>query len=897
MISLNSESDTIFKLDSVYCNYQPVEVDTNIGIGDFFFVPSSENDRDTEEKQLKISGVKEFAFDINQGFDQNLKLYITGEMEGVQVKGALSDQGSTLPTRRISEIEKIHLELWTRNFYGGIGDLSLVLPFGIIDEIKGVRLGLGGQVDNVNLSYALHRGQYQRVEFNGDEGKQGPYFINGPVVYGSERVYLSDLINPSHLLKIDEDYNFDYEQGILNFSNKNIITHNSHIIIEYQKVTENYIKVYQEVDASYSVGEFSISSIFHRTYDDNNNPLSFRLTQSEIESLKISGDSSNVRHTYADTNSAGNYNLVDNYFVYMGEGNGNYFVTFFYVGDDNGEYIYDPQIKGFVYKGPNQGNYTPEKWLPLPKDEQFYGIGVTHKSGLTVQTFGSVVDKNRFSPFDDDDNIAKGYEINIDKKINILSFTGEYINYDKCLYQPRGRTGMNYRYEWNTADTLKELAQVNTSITPLTDLGIELGYGLLNRRYRRRTIFLKPLFLYFGYENVDTLDRFIAGFKKQFKQISLYSQYLNQEMNHFTDYRIFYNFTQERAIGLSGNYERNSQGRIILTRLDFITKPFLFYGGHRLFYDTTLIFGDVRLNIYHHGFGLQGEVEQSQRYAQKRDEIYIKVPEGTGNYVYDPLTKTYIPKINGNYIRQIILLQDFQRVTSQRYSLEPMFSRGILDFKGRFFYLDERNFYSRKEALNITIEKNEQHLEVSFHDVLSKDSRYALEPITQYQYHFFINPGYKKFYNFYGIDYKNEKWGLLLKEERIDYKVSMDFEVFEQPQVKPYAGYKYSKCFSEFFPDLELFLQTPHAGLVLGKPIKNQGRIELDGEFLYHKYNIEDVPYFFSANEPPGLTKIVTLNGSLGISNNTIFSLVYRMQWSPDEKPMHNFKFQTRIRF
>ncbi|MGQ9701535.1 MAG: hypothetical protein ACUVQT_03660 [bacterium] len=896
MISLISDSDTIFKIDSIYCNYQPVEVDTDIMIGDFFFVPS-ENAVDTNGNQLKISGVKEFAFDIDQGFDQGLKLYITGEMEGVQVKGALSDQGSALPTRRISEIEKIRLELWTKNFYGGIGDLSLALPFGITDEIEGVRLGLSDQADNINFSYALHRGQYQRVEFDGDEGKQGPYFINGPVVYGSERVYLSDLINPPRLLKIDDDYNFDYEQGILNFTNKNIITRNSHIIIEFQKVTEDYLNVYQEADARYSVGGFSISGIFHRTYDDNNNPLSFCLTQSEIESLKISGDSSNVRHIYADTSSAGNYNLVDNYFVYAGEGNGNYLVTFFYMGEGKGDYIYDPQIKGFVYQGPNRGNYTPEKLLPLPKDEQFYGIGVTHKSGLTVQTFGSVVDRNRFSPFDDDDNIAKGYEINIDKKLNILSFTGEYINYDKGLYQPRGREGLDYSYEWNTADTLKELAQVKTNITPLTDLDIELGYGLLNRRYRRRTIFLKPLFLYLGYENVDTLDRFIAGFKKQFNKISCYLQYLNQEMNHFTDYRVFYNFTQEHAIGLSGNYERNNQGRIILTRLDFITKPLLFSGGHRLFYDTTLIFGNICLNINYRSFGLQGEAEQSQKYAQKRDEVYIKVPEGTGNYVYDPVTKTYIPKMNGNYIRQIILLQDFQRVTSQRYSLEPRFSRGILDFKGRFFYLDERNFFNRKEALNMTIKKDEQYLEVNFQEERSKDSRYALEPITQYQYQFFINPGYKKFYNYYGIDYKNERWGLLLKEERIDYSVAMDLEILEQPQVKPYAGYKYSKCFSEFFPALELVLQTPHAGLVLGRPIKNQGRVEMDGELLYHRYNILDVPYFFSANEPPGLTKIFTLNGSLGISNNTIFSLVYRIQWSPDDKPMQSLKFQARIRF
>lgn len=897
MIGLISESDTLLKIDSVYYNFRPVEIDTFPEIGDSIFMPSLKNGVVTEQSQLRISGIKDFSFDIDQGFDQGLKLYISGEMEGVQIKGALSDKGSTLPTRRISDIEKIRLELWTKNFYGGIGDLNLLLPFEITDEIEGVRLGFSNQSDNINLSYALSRGKYQRVEFDGEEGKQGPYFINGPVVYGSERVYVSDLLNPSRILKIDEDYNLDYEQGIINFTNKNIITSNSHIIIEYQKATEDYLNIYQEADARYSTGNITVNTIFHRTYDDNNSPLSFRLSQSEIESLETSGDNSNIRHIYADTSSNGNYNLVDNHFVYVGEGNGHYLVTFFYVGENNGDYIYDPQVKGFVYQGTNLGNYTPEKLIPLPRDNQFYGIGVNHKFGLTMRAYGSAVDKNRFSSLNDDDNMAKGYELNIDKKINLLSFNGTYINYDKNLYQPRSREGLNYNYEWNTTDTMTELAQVNTSISPITDFSIDLGYGLLNQKYQRRTVFLKPLFFYFGYENIDTLDRFITGFKKTFDRFSFYSQYLNQEMSHFTDYSVIYNFTQERAIGLSGNYERNNNGRAILTRLDFINRPIVFSGGHRSFYDTTLVFGNARLNIYYQGFGLQGEVEQSQRYTQKRDEVYLKVLEGTGNYVYDPVTRTYIPKPNGDYIKQIILLQDYQRVMSRRYSLEPVISRGNFDFRGKLFYFDEKNFLNRKEEFDIVFEKDEKHLEINFQDGLIKDSRYALEPMTQYEYHFSINPGYKKFYQYYGIDYKNERWGLLLKKERSDYSISMDLEIIEKPQVKPYTGYKYSKIFSDFFSDLKLNLHTPHIGLLLGKPIKNQGRIELDGELLYYKYNVENVPYLFSANEPPGLMKIISLNGSLGVGDNTIFSLVYRIQLPPDEKPVQNLKFQTRIKF
>ncbi|MGB9721976.1 MAG: hypothetical protein ACPL28_10925 [bacterium] len=894
MTNLISESDSLYKLDSVYYNFRLVEVDTNFS-GDTAYVSVEENE--DSQNLLKISGIKDFSFDIDQGFNQGLKLYVGGDVEGVKVKGALSDEGADAPTRRISDIEKMKLEIWAKNFYGGIGDLSLTLPFEINNEISGVRMGLMKEKDNVNLSYALNRGKFQRLEFDGEEGKQGPYFLQGRVVYGSEKVYISDFINPSRLLIVDVDYYIDYEQGIINFTNKNIITRNTHIIVEYMLATEDYPNIYQEIDGQYSFDGFLFNSIFHRTYDDNNNPLGFQLNQSEIESLKTSGDSSKVKHIYADTSSRGNYDLVDGRFIYVGEGNGHYRVSFFYVGENKGDYVYDPNIKGFVYAGENLGNYTPEKFIPLPEDNQFYGFGFKHKSGLSTRLYGSNVDKNRFSNFDDDDNKAYGYELNFEKDLSIFTVNTKYINYDKTLYQPKGRQNLNYNYEWNISEPLNELFQFNSGIKPFENLGVEIGYGLLNRKHKKRSIYLKPLFFYCGYEDIDTINKYIFGLKKRIDKIYLYTQYLNQEGEHYTEYSTSYLFQKDKSINLSGNYERSNRGRAILTKVDLSAKPMIISFGARYFNDTILIFANTGLDIYYKNFRFTGELEQSQRYSQKKDEIYIKVQEGTGDYVYDPITRTYIQKENGDYIKQTVLLQDFQRVTSRRYNLEPSFAVGVFDTKARLFYLDEENFVNRKEEIFLNFEKDEKHLEINFLEDFSKDNRYALEPISQLQFQFSLNPGYKKFYNYYTIDYHNEKWSEFLRQERIDYGVAMDLEVIENPQVKPFAGYKYSNIFSDFFPELILIMQSPSAGLLLGKQIKNQGRVELTGELIYHRYNISDVPYLFSANEAPGLTKIITLTGSLGIGNNTIFSLIYTIQLPPNEKPVQNLKFQTRIRF
>lgn len=889
------ESDS-FKLDSVYYNFRLIEVDTGLIIDTTYISVRKKIDEDNYNR-LKISGIKDFSFDIEEGFDQGLKLYVGGEVEGVKIKGALSDQGTDVPTRRISDIEKMKIEIWSRNFYGGIGDLSLVLPFEISNEISGVRMGFAQRENNINLSYALNRGQYRRIEFHGEEGKQGPYFLLGRVVYGSEKVYLYDLMKPARILMVDVDYNIDYEQGIINFANKNIITANTRIIIEYLEATEDYTNIYQEIDAQYLVKNFQFNSIFHRTYDDYNSPLGFQLNPAEIESMKIGGDSSKVRHIYADTSSTGNYDLVDGKFVYVGEGNGDYRVSFFYVGENKGEYIYDPSIKGFVYTGENLGNYTPEKYIPLPVDNQFYGFGLRYNFGLSGRFYGSNVDKNRFSPFDDDDNMAQGYELTLERKIGIFSIMSKYVNYDKDLYQPKGRQDLNYTYEWYTTEPLNELFQFNSGVKPFENFEIDMGFGILNRQHKKRLVYLKPLFFYCGYEDIDTINKYILGLRKEINNVSLYTQYLNQEGEHYTEYRTNYLFQKDKSVGLSGSYEKDKNGRAILTRLDFSTKPVTTSVGTRFFNDTAFIFLNTGLNVYYKNFRLTGEMEQSQRYTQKKDEIYVKVPNGTGNYVYDPVTKTYIPKERGDYIKQTILLRDFQRVTSRSYNLEPSFSYGIFDTRARLFYLNEENFLNRREEVFINLEKDDKHLEINFQENYSRDGRYALEPVSQFQYLFSLNPGYRKFYNYYSINYQNEKWSGFLREERIDYSVAVDLEMVENPQVKPFTGYKYSKLFSDFFPDLTLILQIPSAGLLLGKPIKNQGRIELNGELFYRRYNVKDVPYLFSANEPPGLTKIFTLSGSLGIGDNTIFSLIYRIQLPPNEPPIQNLKFQTRIKF
>lgn len=893
-----SENDLdFFDLDSVYYQYQIIHIDTSPY--DSLFMPVSIKPIEQEEEGLRISGVKDFSFDMNQGFNQGLKVDITGEVEDVRIEGNLSDKATPSSTIQISEIEKMSLNVFTNNFYGGIGNLTLYLPFGIQDEIQGGRIGIHSEdKDNrMAVSYAINRGAYKRMRFNGEEGKQSPYFLEGNVIAGSEKVYLAQGIDIPVLLNRDEDYNIDYINGTISFTNKNIITNRSRIEVEYQQAIEDYPNIYTESDGSVKIGSFVFTGLYRREYDEKENPLTFSMTPVEIESLRAAGDSSTVLHTYADTSSQGSYIIQDDHFIYVGEGNGDYNVTFFYVGENNGEYIYDPNIKAFSYQETGLGNYSPTKFTPLPEKDEFYGIGINIFESLGLNIYGSNLDKNTFSPIDDDDNFAKGYSAVLNKKFDFFSVNGEYISYDEKFIMPHGKENIDYQYQWNTTEPLKEMGNVALGITPAEFLQIDLGYGILNRKHKRKFLKLQPFFFYFGYEGVDSIDKYYAGLKRKQGEFLLNARYEYYENSYLFNYSTRYFVTKKTNVGITGSYDRDTTNRGITTIFDISTYPVSLSLGHRLYNDTTFLFGNATMNIQYKGIVLLGNLQQSQRYSQKRDETYIKVDEGKGHYVYDPVTGTYIKKEGGDYIKKVFLLQDFERVITQNYSIEAGYTKSIFALRGRFNYMNEKDFVNNTNDFLFAINNSIYDFEFNIRQDIIDDARYALYKSSSRERLFSFMPSYQNLSGYAEIKERIEKYGEIEKERRNSYKGELAYSIISKPLVRPKIGYTYSKMFSEYFEDLVIRLRAPKTSLLIGIPIKNKGRIEVIGELVYRIYNVEEVPYFFSATEPPGLTKTLRLMASAGFGVNTVLSLIYQIEFPPEEEFKHNLRFQTRIRF
>ena len=890
--------DSLFYgLDSVYFRYAPVLVES-VYQGSLY--QNQFWDTTEEEDRLEFNGFKNFSYDLVQGFDQGLKIDINGEVKGVRIEGNLSDKAVPTSTVPISEIEQMSIKIFTRNVSAGLGNLSLTLPFNLNDEIQGGQLGIHTQnKDNhINFAYAINRGEFKLKRFNGEEGKQSPYFLDASIIANSEKVYLSQGISRPILLKRGDDYTIDYEQGILSFTNNQIITRYSRIEVEYQKAIEDYPKIYEETDFRAGSDRIQTTGLFRRRYDDKMNPLTFELSPAEIESLKIVGDSSIIMHTYAESSDSGSYNLENDHFVYVGEGNGDYNVTFFYVGENNGDYVYDPQVKAFVYLGSGLGNYTPQKYLPLPGLDEFYGIGASLFNSLQLEFYGSRTDRNLFSDYDDEDNQSLGGEAKLSKKIGIFQLDGEILHYQDNFNKPQRKDEIDYQARWNTTEPVKEKGLLSLGIEPFKYLKLNGGYGIVNREHIRKFISCQPLFVKLYYEQVDTIKKYGLFLQKEVGPVQIDGGYEILPIARFINYRIGYNLKNGAGISLSGNIEDDTIRTGVTTKLNFFSPGLNILLGKRVYGDTTYYFGNTKLNFEYKGFNIIGSLEHSQRYSQKRDETFVRVGEGKGNYTYDPLTQSYIEKEGGEYAKRIILLPQFERVVTKNYAVEPGYSIAEFEINGRFNYIDEELFQKVLEEFTASLNSDIYDLELNLRQENSSDARYALSSVECKDRLAEFVPSYRRLSGTVRYEQKQEKYGNILKEERTVYESALSYALIEKPLFRPGAGYRQTRLISDYFQTTPLYHYTPYIDLLLEIPIKeDKGRLAFDTELLYRIYSQDEIPYFYSASEPPGMTETfrTTLNFSLG--DNTTLSLIYSASHIPEERLRQNLRFQTMMRF
>lgn len=385
-------------------------------------------------KDFLLSGSKTFSFQVGSQKDfslnQGLNLSLSGQIaEKASLTALLSDQGEPAisgeaTTKRIEELDKVLIELKSPHFQGSLGDYYLDFNQAQLSSYEKKLKGVKSNLDYKDFSWAFaiasSKGEYFTNKFDGTEGKQGPYQLQGKkgesnisILPGTEKVWLDgELLTRG----ADNDYLIDYDLATLVFTSKKLISGESRVNVDFEYSKDSY-----EKDFYFSSGKFLfldqkgiLRASFIREEENKNSPLVY-LSNEDKHILSQSGDSSSLANRSGAQfvgEGKGRYNLSldslgNQIYQYAGVDSGTYEVSYSWVGEGKGSYIYKGLgIYEYVY--PNQGSYLPLVFLPLPSSHTVFDLGLSLKPqkdmSLNLEWGKSKKDLNTFSSLDDQNN-------------------------------------------------------------------------------------------------------------------------------------------------------------------------------------------------------------------------------------------------------------------------------------------------------------------------------------------------------------------------------------------------------------------------------------------------------------------------------------------------------------
>ncbi len=448
-------------------------------------------------KDIKISGAKTFRFSSRtQGeadFGQSLDLRINGELSpGLELTGALTDRGYDpsygSSTSRLTELDKLNLQLRSQRLHAQIGDIMLTREFGgPVKQVSGAAVKLTYPSWHLQAGAARPKGRYNSISLTGQDRFQGPYRMGGeqtasPVVPGSETVWLDG----RQLERgADKDYTVDYPAGQITFTARHPIDRRSRIEVDFEPLATSFRQELLTLGGGVSIRDslLTVSVSQFREGDDQSQLLIGELSDTDRALLETNGDQ-DLYETGVVADTAGDYILVadslpDTVWTYVGSGNGEYRITFSYVGSGNGEYRY---VGGNSYQfvGSSNGDHAPVRKIPRPERTDYYAgqIGLRTPAGkLSADIRQTSHDRNLFSSLEDADNDGVYYRLEYVKdwlwqeEQGYLRFERRYrepdFNLRERLTQADFSREFFLPYNWRPTEN-ELLHQAEISVAPLT---------------------------------------------------------------------------------------------------------------------------------------------------------------------------------------------------------------------------------------------------------------------------------------------------------------------------------------------------------------------------------------------------------------------------------------------
>lgn len=383
----------------------------------------------------------------------NLNVQMNGYLaDSIEITAAITDNNIPIQpdgtTQQLNEFDRIFLQFKKKAWQLSLGDIdirrqeSFFLRF--YKRLQGVSLETNNQIGSkgssrTTISASVAKGKFTRNIFQGQEGNQGPYRLQGAnnefffiVLANTERVFIDGEL----LLRgEDQDYVINYNTAEITFTPKRMITKDRRIQVEFEYADRNYLNANLYFSNQTTVNEkLKVhAGVFHNS-DVRNSPINQSLDPAQKDFLRnVGGDVRNAFYPNAVLDSFEYdkilYRKVDTLFngglsrdsVYVYSTDplyARYRLSFIEVGQGNGNYLPDFNgANGKVFKwvepvnGVKQGRFEPAIFLVTPKRQQVMNTGLEWKIGkktvIAAEGAMSLYDVNLFSAKENGQN--RGY--------------------------------------------------------------------------------------------------------------------------------------------------------------------------------------------------------------------------------------------------------------------------------------------------------------------------------------------------------------------------------------------------------------------------------------------------------------------------------------------------------
>ena len=392
----------------------------------------------------------------------NLNLQISGFLaDSIEISAAITDNNIPIQpdgtTADLNEFDKIFLQFKKKNWALTMGDIDLrqnqnyFLNF--YKRMQGASFETTQQIapkatNKTVVSAAIAKGKFTRNIFQGSEGNQGPYKLQGAngelyfiVLAGTEKVFIDGQLMQRGE---DRDYVVNYNTGEVTFTANRMITQDARIQVEFEYADRNYLNVnlYLYDEANFS-NKLKVRFGLFSNSDSRNSPINQTLTPDQNKFLSKLGDSINrafypvanvdtfsagkilYRHVDTTYKNAAGVIVHDSAYVFSTDpSNTLYGLSFANVGPGYGNYIPDLNgVNGSVFiwiapvNGVMQGSYEAAQYLVTPKTQRVMTVGADYalnkQTSMTAELAKSHYDVNTLSLIDkkNDDGYAARFQL------------------------------------------------------------------------------------------------------------------------------------------------------------------------------------------------------------------------------------------------------------------------------------------------------------------------------------------------------------------------------------------------------------------------------------------------------------------------------------------------------